>query len=446
MFSFNRVSKRRRFAKWAAKTIFLGSIIIPIDYFGLLGWLDNLILTLSQYDQRIQNQSHAPESKLPITVIEISQEMYEKHFYNTSPLASGLISKLILKVTEASPDSLSIDFDVSPNTFEDREIIATAMKEVSSGSADVVLALPFGSNTIERYQAKLAWVYDMCDLGIQFGEPIVLHYNRTALKLAKIDKSSPPTLYEQTAIVNGNSTKKSLCDSLKMTNPSYSVDARLYGVTNSFSDELNSKGFDLINFTLADRLNVVRLDKFEDLNELTEVIKGHTVFLGGAYGTSDFFYIGGERVSGVHLQALNYASLLQPIKSSSYFTFITEVIFGIVFLAVSSALWRRRQDCEKHRRSYSKRIILDTLNIVFTISFVWFIVAFVSPYFLTYSLWLNPAPIIAALILDTYLIPISTISHKSSTIMTGIDFFIYLTVTGGKLCLGIWGAILIILG
>ena len=75
-----------KFTKWLWKTFVLGTLIIPIQYFGLLNWLDILVLEAGQYNSVEHVIKKNAKSSNQVTVLELSQEMYENHFNNSSPL------------------------------------------------------------------------------------------------------------------------------------------------------------------------------------------------------------------------------------------------------------------------------------------------------------------------------------------------------------------------
>jgi len=446
---FKRLSIKHTFVKWIIKTCFLGSILIPLDYFGYLGWLDLTILKLGQFDAYHQPSSMNAKTMLPVTVLEITQEMFEEHFEYSTPLERSKLADVIKLIAKDKPKSINIDLDLSPDLKSAKESnrLSNELIALTKNNIKINLALPFGVNTKLRYQTNLSWVRKMCKGGVNFAEPIVLHHNRAALKLPKVQLEQPTTLYEQAAITNGELNKNSLCLwSENEINAPFSLRSRLYDVTNNAQFSMKRQTLDILNINLLHQINVIKLTSINDLENLKGTITGHTVFFGGAYGNSDLFIVANELIPGVRLQALEYLSLNNRVKTSNAFAFILEVITGLIFFWGFQALWKKRMDyILKGYSYYAKRVVTDLCLTFYTLLYVILIAVFITPYFLTYAIWLNPAPIVAALVLDSFLLAANEDQIKEpKSNLVGINKLTGHVILGGKICLGLLGLYIII--
>ncbi len=435
-----------KFTKWLWKTFVLGTLIIPIQYFGLLNWLDILVLEAGQYNSVEHVIKKNAKSSNQVTVLELSQEMYENHFNNSSPLNKSVLNEVFRNITTASPKTLSVDFDLSPNNpnSQFKEPIYQTLKKMVNEGVHVNLALPFGVNTERLYQSNLNWFNSMCLQGIEFAEALVFHDKRNALRLPKVNKNGPASLYEQTAIANGELNKKSLCDKNRNHQSNFSIKSRLYGVDNTFHQHFNINSLEIININQFDSINVITIDSPEDILEYKSFIKDKTVFLGGSFGTNDVFYVAGNKIPGVRLTAVSYLTLLKPITSSGSYALMLEVFLGVIYLFLLEKLWVKRNAFSADLNFYAKRLSIDIILISFTFLYITITAIVITPLFLQLSLWLSPAPIVAALLLDTYLTPIKSNTNQSiRTLRCGANKIILYSKKLGEICLGLFGLYLV---
>ncbi|WP_095504560.1 CHASE2 domain-containing protein [Paraferrimonas sedimenticola] len=441
----NRLARwleRNVLVKWFARTILIGTILIPLDYYGYLGWLDATILRLGQFDA--YHQSSPDKKKLPVTVIEISQEMYEEYFEYQSPLSRAKLAEIIQLISLANPSTLTIDLDLSPqlNSQEQSQLLYRQLGSLIDDGVSINLALPFGVNTRQKYLANLSWVDDMCSRGIEFAEPVVLHNNRTVLKMAKVSEAMPTTLYEQTAIANKQLDKRTICSwSLDDLTSPISIKSRLFESSSSASAMVDHRTLQVLNVNLLRQLQIISVETLDGLRKVVESSKWDTVFLGGAYGNEDFFYIADQNIPGVRLQAVEYLNIIYPVETSNLVALLLEVIVGVIFIFFFQALWKNRQRCLSiGAGQYATRVFLDVLIIGYTLFYILLIAVLITPYFLTYAVWLNPAPIVAALVFDFLSHTVNqTSEQKGRTNYFGINKIVKSISTGVKLCFGFMG-------
>lgn len=387
----------------------VGSAVTLLHAFGLLGWLDALMLRLVSAPQPLLRATATPPADLP-HVLLIGSGMYETTFAQTSPLRPESVASLVRAVGAARPSTLVIDLDLSPAPGEPaqdpgRRALDSALQDLVRHGVRVVLPLPLRVSTPAVQDLKFAWMRNMCagqgGGGVRFGLSEILRHQGV---VTQFDGTWPSI----GAVAAGNGDALSLCRYVIETGGrwkaallSTAFDGRSLIATHA-APRLRPFNARLMAHADARIALVTTLDRLPfDAGS----IAGGTVFVGGAYDARDRFAMALDdaerRVEGAVVHALTFDSLRRPVGVVAGFgAFLLDIALGVGLGFMFAASWGwhlRRQQRAAQTDGWAAQLAprLSLLaNLALVAALVALSVLLAHAVLHPANWWVNPGPVV----------------------------------------------------
>jgi CHASE2 domain-containing sensor protein len=369
----------------------LASALFVIEQHHYLNWIDAAMLQVSQ------RYSPAPGSvtETEPVVLAISDVLYESEFNQTSPLERGRLAGMLRQLLENRPRVLAIDLDLSPSPVPDAgqaaldDLLLTARDKFPD--TRVVIITPFPSVSPHVRQQKAVWMRRMCDdAALVFALPTLLLQQGTVLKYEKAPALEPLGVL---AAGQGRGVCKAFGDGGGVDLP----------------DELHTAGTHTnaslrpINYRYFDGAAPVVLDKSVLPKTVRDSITQKIVFLGGAYGQSDLHATPHGDVPGVLIHAAIAYSEAHPVGVLPHIVgFAVDVLLGVCFGLLFSLSWGYYFRAKASSATSERAVFWLGLNLMMMLGGL-LAVTLAASWLIHRGWWLNPAPMILGMFLDTLL-------------------------------------------
>jgi CHASE2 domain len=381
-------------------TLFLAAVMVILDHFSVLEWLDVFMLRLLPA-AALHTAKADPAKPAKALVFTIQEELFETEFKSRSPIDRAVLKKHLEKLLEVYPDFriLAIDYDLSPNSTDPTEQDAQAALDtflvslVKSGK-QVVLITHLRVVNRELCRLKIAWETTQYENGILFGDPALWHYNLfgVVVKFAERRDSFPAIAL---AAANGDGLpdmrEHFTCPDPGSSSRQY-VDQRMLQRIN-FSQAVGSvpicglyerSGFEHCKDLLGRRLDTAEV-----------------IFFGGHYGRDDVYRTPLGETPGVAIQAYTYFSMLRPLETMTHWLALgIDIVWGIATGLIFHWIWQMFHNYRQQGK-YGLEVILASMNFVFLIG-VFAALVFLTAPLLARGLWINPALMFIGLFIDGY--------------------------------------------
>jgi CHASE2 domain-containing sensor protein len=391
--------------------------ILIIEHAGALNWLENLTLRVAA---SMQGDVATSQKKDPAdaVVLTISTEIYETAFGQASPLDRTKLAAMLGKLANEKPRMLVIDLDLSPEG-PGQAMLDEALLKMAQQGTQLLLATPFPVYSETLFQAKFAWMQQLCgkknirfaDTRLPVTQGVNLRYFTGRNALGDIahawkDDSAPPA--EQWP-----------CDGVLIgENRAGFLDANMQ--QDEIETRLSSQYPDQVHLdpaTLRRTLATVR-DIEKDTGGVLSApaalgLAGRTVFLGGDYSGADRFQTIARStpVPGVvvHAAAYNGARLnlerITPLEAIA-----VDILIGTLAGLMFHFTWGRHNGSQ-HRLAaagrqgwslYLTARLWLAVNFILLALFIWAILQSAS-WLLDRHLWSNPAPMVLGIFIKSLL-------------------------------------------
>jgi len=408
---------------WTAAII--ASFIFLAERQHLLGWLDVISI-------RVAHSIHLDNDHLPDTqklnnapiVLHIGDKMYERFFFQKSPLDRTKLSLIIQDIINEQPDSVAIDIDLSPGADEffspsqsQRDLDSMLKKAANScllGAKCITLVTPHRvqSKDIQGYQYN--WMKDRCLEGVEFAYPTLTANHALIISYP----SSLPNLGNVVLSNAGSSPylRRGLCEYINShTAEQFFNHQKLATSPAGFGTrQLNASYFQLINEKTS-RVGF-KLNALSDIP--LDTLRGKVVFLGGSYGKDDSFYTVAGKYAGVFIHAAGYYSGVYSISPISHVgAFIVDIIIGVILGFVFSILWevyRYFRSNYENSVGVKNYIIMRSMMFFILAILLFFLILFCaySARLLDLQFWLNPGPLVIGMFIHSLLTKDSEQEHS----------------------------------
>lgn len=387
----------------------VGSVVTLLHAFGLLGWLDALMLRLVSAPQPLVRATGAPPADLPHVVL-IGSGLYETTFAQASPLRPESVAALLRAIGAARPSTLVIDLDLSPRPGDPaqdpgRRALDGALHELVRQGVRVVLPLPLRVSTPALQDLKFAWMRDLCAGegrgGVLFGladvlrhQGVVTQYDRTWPAIGAVAARNGDALSLCRYVLESGGRWKAALLSTAFDGRSL-VAAHAVPRLRPFNARLLAQADARI--ALATTLDRLPFD--------ATALAGGAVFVGGAYDARDRFAMALDdaerRVEGVVVHALTFDSLQRPVGVVAGFgAFFLDIALGVGlgFLFAASWGWHLRQQERAARADSWAAQLAPRLSLLANLTLVVVLVALtvLLAHAVLHPLnwWVNPGPVV----------------------------------------------------
>lgn len=387
-----------------AVAMVVASVLLIIDSFGYLNWLDSFSLraasTLSAKPLTVADQpqwsADAPR------VLLISERMYETEFQQISPLDRKVLARLLENVGAQAPRAIVIDLDISPvqaltDDPLDKQLIELAKK------TRLVLATPFTVATPALREKKREWMQRLCRANVHFGfahlamsQGMVLRYPQEMPllgMLARPESASDAVCRlveqgEEKAFFLAPEFDAGLYFASDVIRKQAPIDMHFLAGSASVLHRLNGSGDALSEFGLQDKV----------------------VFLGSAYDPRDVFVTPFGIVQGSVLHSAVYFSELSPKKLVGHgAAFLFDLVVGVAAGFLFGATWGRYnvaiRAAEEHPADWGRYLLARGLLLFnFFILLLSILLLFrASAWLLQADYWNNPGPVLLGMFIKSLL-------------------------------------------
>lgn len=411
--------------------LLVGSIVSLTHSYGLLGWLDALMLMPARLSDTHATTPLRSEGDMPVVVL-IDKATYETGFAQRSPLDRNKLATLLddLSKEDSRPKVLALDLDLSPIPGDEADqraqnLLDEKIRALASKGTRVILARPFSTRTL--VELKHAWMSRLCavdalgrkpnllfgsvELKSHFGQIVQYEVATPTLGILAVAPESPlPTCPPPAALLS---------------------DLAEHIPDQSREHVSKFKPFNARFFQHVDRhvLWVGGDGHVRATNEAGEPVstRGRTVFIGGAYDDRDQFHVpvgvgSAGKTEGVIVHAAVYFSEKFPLNSGDaswvpWAAFVLDLCVGFVMGYLFAATWSldglfKRWTHDHAALAYiaSRFSLLLNVVILMTMLYVFLWLAYECAY--PNNWWIHPGPIILGVFIK-FLINRESGSHSS---------------------------------
>lgn len=391
----------------------VGSVVTLLHGFGLLGWLDGLMLRLVSGSGPVwRAQLSAPEP-LP-SVLLIGARLYESEFGQASPLAPAKLAQIVRTIGiegGSRPAVLAIDLDLSPGPAEaandvGRLALDAALRQLVDAGSTVVLPLPLRVSTPELQQKKFQWLQSLCAWNagsakgrVIFGLADITLHQGVAMQL----DTSRPSIGVLAATPDES---QSFCRRAQAPEGDWRAALLASAFDNRALVPQGNSAWRPYNVRLfAPGAHVGVMEALDRLPVGTGSLAGRTVFLGSGYNPQDRFVVPlegtGRPVEGVLIHAAAYDSMLHPIGTvEGLSSFILDIVTGVLLGYCFSASWgwhQRRVALAGGSGELLVRLaprLSLLLNFAFAGALATLFVLAARMFLFPLNLWINPGPMV----------------------------------------------------
>lgn len=393
--------------------ILVAAAIFIIEHAGALNWLENLTLRVAA---GMQGDVVATQTKdvADAIVLTIPTEVYESAFGQASPLDRTKLVALLGKLAAEKPRMLVIDLDLSPEG-PGQATLDEALVKIAQQGTQLLLATPFPVYSETLFQAKFAWMKQLCgEKNIRFADtrlPVTqgvnLRYFKGRNALGDVAHAWVPPAQDPAPpwpcnrVLDGENHAAFLDANTQQAE----IEAR---ISSQYTEQVH-----LDPATLRRTLASVA-DIGNDLSIPADLaLTGKTVFLGGDYSGADRFQTIARSapVPGVVVHAAAYnGARHNPSRISHGLALLVDVIIGTLAGLLFHFTWARHNGAQ-HRLAaagrqdwslYLTARLWLALNFLLLAIFIWIIME-AAVFLLDKHLWSNPAPMVLGIFIKSLL-------------------------------------------
>lgn len=384
----------------------LASGLFVIEQHHYLNWIDAAMLQVSQRYSPVPAMASVTETG-PV-VLAISDVLYESEFNQTSPLERARLATILRQLLESRPRVLAVDLDLSPAPVPDAgqaaldDLLLTARNKFPD--TRLIVITPFPSVSPQVRQQKAAWMRRMCDeAALIFALPTLLLQQGTVLKYEKAPALEPLGIL---AAGQGRGVCKALGSSGDIDLPDEAQTATAHA----------SASLRPINYRYFDGAAPVVLDKALLPGSVGDLIAQKTVFLGGAYGQSDLHATPHGDVPGVLIHAAIAYSEQHPVGVLPHVVgFGVDIFLGVCCGLLFSLSWGCYFRAKASATTSEHAVFWLGLNLMLMLAGL-LAVTLAASWLIHRGWWLNPAPMILGMFLDTLLAKEPHASQKAKVL------------------------------
>lgn len=372
--------------------VVLASLLFIVEQNHYLDWVDAAMLRVSQR----QVATEPADSGSGPVVLGIADPLYETAFHQAAPLDRGVLTRLLADTLAHKPKVLAVDIDLSPGPSsidggqQALDALLLGARE-RYPSTRLILITPLPVSTPKLLTTKSHWMKTLCARGVEFAAPTLLAHQGSVLKyevggrlpsLGVVATSGSGDVCGRFARSGEAVALRSLFDDLALGHGQQGVPTRP------------------INFRAFEQITTLPLES-ESLPPIT--LAGRTVFIGGAFGQQDFYLTPGGELPGVLIHAAVAYSAQNAVGIVPHALAVgLDVVLGIGFGLLFAATWGRYFHAlsEPQTREHAFLwLLLNFLILGVALSGVFHL----AGWLLHHALWLNPAPILFGMFIDTLL-------------------------------------------
>lgn len=357
--------------------VFVASAVILIDEAHLLEQLKDDFLRLSisvtsflavAASNTDDNLAHGGSAD--IVVVLLDDLDYEQRFGQASPLNRQVLTEMISNLLGGAtpPKVLAIDLDLSPSpqSAPNQDLFSqikaenalycalqgyspneatycpqSLVKATSANAPKIVLITPQPVFSSVLVDAKIAWIEQLCSVGIQFGLPDIM----SSQGLVMGYQGNKLSFIHEVARAGGEqpqSRHNTICNDSKLQRMLMEKYSPLPN-EQQYSSKVEPLNFDFErHIKVVDYRDLCRINSSCDVSSLA----GKVVFFGGHYGLLDVYETPLGDMSGVQLHGASYYSLRNPVSKVAHLqSYLLEILFGT---AIGISFYRLA--CSFHRR------------------------------------------------------------------------------------------------
>jgi len=359
-------------------------------------------------------------------VVTISDELFEQHFNQSSPLdrskLSDLLDKLLAPIPEDMPKVLVIDLDLSPikkrSDWTDAETRLYAKLKEFAYKRRIVLMTPLVVMSPEAIQAKQEWMQYLCEgndiygaSGIHFAYPDL----QTELSYVLRHWVGMPSLAE-TAALPFPAAKPDYANTVWVSRlPCKLIENGDTGFINRMAWQANptpwkTEKVDLypINWRIFGNIDVIRLIDSKMLDDLSlgkKLTDSRAVFIGGDYGLGDEYNTPLGRLQGIYIHAASFETQFHKVgKANKLLVFIVDIFLGILAGYAFKFTWAQYH-LQRNKGEQLAAVFFGSLHLLVLIGGIVVLMLFSGWLLIEGKYWIQPAPVLLGMFID------SQISH-----------------------------------
>lgn len=394
-----------------AVALVLASVVLILEYHGMLNWLDSVSLrTVGTLQTTEGDSSKLGPKDAPISLL-IGDDYFESAFRQESPLDRRELTRLIDRILQGRPVVLAIDLDLSPGpvgspgSAGQEGLDALLMRYAQSEKQPIILTAPFPVSSSELFSVKHAWMAKMCGAGIAFAYPHIVLSQGLVMRYA----FKQPSLGIVASAREGN-VYPDLCQDVLA-----GADKTLF-LSKAFAPESALAVDDLrgqrpISPDYLRHANALqRVIQENDLSNAMMGLRDRPVFLGSQFDSRDEFLTPYGPLKGTVVHAATFYSERRPTHAVTHgVAVLLDLVFGVAAGFLFGAVWQRTNTAAiaLDAGSVSLRnwfVARGWLLMAFGLLIVWLTMLFyASAWLLTHDLWNNPGPMIVGVFVKTLL-------------------------------------------
>jgi hypothetical protein len=397
---------------------------------GWMSYIDGVTLTLAEWrlaspDSHSCNHPDSASTEQNSThnrvVVEISPDDYAgDDFKAKSPLdrktLSDYIRTLVTPASGLAPQAIAIDIDISPGTSWESatDVLDQAIDYAKSQGVKIFLIAPILEAREEDLALRQQWLQNMCNAGATFGfsDGVFLRHRKEFHSLGMVVRTWEQESKFKPATSDSHDW---ICKQLKDAKDN-TVLPRLQQL--AWQDAKRKTSVPINLWTKVDCWEMGTLLK-QSTPVIAKIKNNSVVFLGGSYDPKDIFITAIGKATGVRIHA---AISISNIDYDHWKAYLVELVIGIVLgylLSLFVNLYYRSRSVYDHSVLHGRifgRQLLRTFVFYWTpfglCALAFIIVMISSEKSLANGSWLNPAPMIIGIFIDS--IVAHTTRHNDS--------------------------------
>ncbi|GAB1395140.1 hypothetical protein MASR1M60_33040 [Rhodocyclaceae bacterium] len=393
--------------------ILVAAAIFIIEHAGALNWLENLTLRVAAGMQGDVVATQAKDAADAV-VLTIPTEVYETDFGQASPLDRTKLAALLGKLANEKPRMLVIDLDLSPEG-PGQATLDEALIKIARQGTQLLLATPFPVYSETLFQAKFAWMKQLCGKpNIRFADTRLPVTQGVNLRYFKGRNALGDVAHAWSQPAQATAPQWPCNRVLDGENHAAFLDANTQQA--EFEARISSQYTEQVHLdpaTLRRTLASV-VDIGNGLSIPTDLaLAGNTVFLGGDYSGADRFQTIARSapVPGVVVHAAAYnGARHNPSRISHGLALLVDVIIGTLAGLLFHATWARHNGAQHQLATAGRQdwsLYLTTrlwlaLNFLLLALLIWAIME-AAVFLLDRHLWSNPAPMVLGIFIKSLL-------------------------------------------
>jgi CHASE2 domain len=440
-------------------TLALALLLNVAEHLHWFNWADVVTLQIAGAQGK-QSDSEKKSTELakglPVAIVKIGDEAFEKIFNEQSPLSKERLVEIIQAIAQSRPKVLVLDIDITPTAQEAAangiapRLIDQTLASLASTGVSVILPLSLSASQAEgkvlslNLVSRFDWVKRMCNAGVSFASPEVLSHLGTVTKLRKTTNAANfISLSELAYLQYRGGSSPNMCSGVLQQPDVLRYLALQKTWAAQGGEKLEPINMRALSETFLGQISTELIPGDvgvkPSIRFSKEIPRGGIVMLGGAYGGIDQHLTPRGDVYGLELHGALVASHARPVGDISwYVSLIVELITGTLIGFLFMVLWwvydqfgawyKRHFDkfIEKHSEIsvLSRLLALVKLTVRRLMPLACLLVVCAVPFLITYialsalqtlidsERWINPAPFIFGLFLHSILVRVEGLQDK----------------------------------